>query len=181
MLRCVGDAWLGMCNDSRGQMILLVVFGVQDDRPARRHDVVVSLEVIGLEANASKDRSDGQSLTIGEMDSRRRHVRSCKIPLMCMLLCELLFVEHVLPRTVLCRLAQLLCMSLSLNEFKRVWTNAVLRRYSIQSESRNEVVKEQKVRIPAALSHPRGAKIELGCSMASLLHEACVELSLSIF
>ena len=54
-------------------MVLLVIFGVQYDRPARREDVVVGLKLVRFEANASKDRRDGQRLTIGKMYGRRCH------------------------------------------------------------------------------------------------------------
>ncbi len=43
------------------------VLGVQNDGPARRKDIVVGVELIGLEVEAAKRRGDGQSLAVRQV------------------------------------------------------------------------------------------------------------------
>lgn len=80
-----GDIRLCMCGDRRGEVIFFVVFRIEDDCPARGEHVLVRLEVVGLEANATKDGRDGQCLAIGEVDYRRSHFRTRFALLRCML------------------------------------------------------------------------------------------------
>jgi hypothetical protein len=46
-------------------VLFVVIFGLENHRPAGREDTVVCIELIRLEEEAPKDRIDGQTLSIG--------------------------------------------------------------------------------------------------------------------
>ena len=69
----IGVVCLCMRGNGRWEMIFFLVFAVQNDRPSWRENIVLSLEVVTLEANATEDRRNGQSLTIRQVYGRGCH------------------------------------------------------------------------------------------------------------
>ena len=57
----------------RGDVVVFLVFAVQDDGPAGGEDGVVGAEVVGFEEEAAEDGLDGEGLSVGEVHYRGRH------------------------------------------------------------------------------------------------------------
>ena len=50
-------------------LIIVAVLGIDHDRPARRKDGMVDVEVVGFEVITTKKRCDGKGLAIGKVES----------------------------------------------------------------------------------------------------------------
>jgi len=65
---CFGIMLYAPCSFRQRLVIWIVILPVEYDGPARRKDIVVGVEIVGLEVETTEDRRDAQGLAIGQMN-----------------------------------------------------------------------------------------------------------------